>query len=146
VIALGHHHTGLFTPSDELADALLAASHRALDPAWRMPLDAEYDEALKSSFADIPNIGGRAGGAITAAKFLERFTDAKMPWAHLDVAGTAWKTGAGKGATGRPVGLLTHYLLARAAASATASNEVGRKKVARRQAGAKARQAPVRSR
>ncbi len=114
VVALGHHHTGLFSPSDELADALMAASRRALDAAWRMPLDAEYDEALKSNFADVPNIAGRAGGAITAAKFLERFTDKKVPWAHLDVAGTAWKTGAAKGATGRPVGLLTHYLLSRA--------------------------------
>ncbi len=121
VIALGHHHTGLFSPNDELATALLAASRRAIDPAWRMPLDAEYDEALKSNFADVPNIAGRAGGAITAAKFLERFTDKKTPWAHLDVAGTAWKTGAAKGATGRPVGLLTHYLLGAATQATTAA-------------------------
>jgi leucyl aminopeptidase len=114
VIALGHHHTGMFTPDDAMADELLTASRRAIDPAWRMPLDAEYDEGLKSTFADVPNIAGRAGGAITAAKFLQRFTDPKVPWAHLDVAGTAWKTGSAKGATGRPVGLLTHYLLGKA--------------------------------
>ncbi len=114
LIALGHHHTGMFTPNDAMADELLAASRNALDPAWRMPLDAEYDEALKSSFADVPNVAGRAAGAITAAKFLQRFTDPSVPWAHLDIAGTAWKTGAAKGATGRPVGLLTHYLLAKA--------------------------------
>jgi leucyl aminopeptidase len=121
VVALGHHHSGLFSPDDDLAEALLAASRRALDPAWRMPLDAEYDEGLKSNFADIPNIAGRAGGAITAALFLKRFTDKKFPWAHLDVAGTAWKSGASKGATGRPVGLLTHYLLGRLAPATPAT-------------------------
>jgi leucyl aminopeptidase len=125
VIALGHYHTGLFSPNDELATDLLAASRRAIDPAWRMPLDAEYDDGLKSTFADVPNIGGRAGGAITAAKFLERFTDKKVPWAHLDVAGTAWKTGAAKGATGRPVGLLTHYLLSAAGKPAAAGSGAG---------------------
>ena len=78
-----------------------------------MPLDEEYDEGLKSHFADMANIAGRAGGAITAAKFLQRYT-AKYPWAHLDIAGTAWKSGAAKGATGRPVPLLTHFVLARA--------------------------------
>ncbi|MBS0446353.1 MAG: leucyl aminopeptidase [Proteobacteria bacterium] len=113
VIALGHHHSGLFTADDGLADELLAASRAGLDPAWRMPLDEEYDDSLKSNFADIPNIGGRPGGAITAARFLSRFT-AKYPWAHLDVAGTAWKSGAAKGATGRPVPLLTHFVLSRA--------------------------------
>ena len=113
VVALGHHHSGLFAADDALAADLLAASRQALDPAWRMPLDEEYDEALKSNFADMANVGPRAGGAITAAMFLKRFA-AKYPWAHLDVAGTAWKSGAHKGATGRPVGLLTHFLLARA--------------------------------
>jgi len=114
VVALGHHHCGLFSPDDRLAAELLAASRSALDPAWRMPLDEEYNESLKSHFADIPNIAGRAGGAITAAMFLKRFTAGKYPWAHLDIAGTGWKSGAAKGATGRPVGLLTHFVLARA--------------------------------
>ena len=113
VIALGHHRSGLFSPDDALAAELLAAGEQAADPAWRMPLDDEYDEALKSSFADMANVGSRAGGAITAAMFLKRFT-ARQRWAHLDVAGTAWKSGAAKGATGRPVPLLTHFVLARA--------------------------------
>ena len=113
VIALGHHNSGLFSSNDALASELLAASRSALDPAWRMPLDDEYDEGLKSLFADMANIAGRAGGAITAAKFLQRYT-AKYPWAHLDIAGTAWKSGAAKGATGRPVALLTHFVLGRA--------------------------------
>ena len=90
------------------------AAQDALDPCWRMPLDEEYDEALKSNFADMGNVGPRGGGAITAAMFLRRFTG-KYRWAHLDVAGTAWKSGAAKGATGRPVGLLTHFVLAQAA-------------------------------
>jgi leucyl aminopeptidase len=113
VIALGHHRSGLFSPDNGLADALLAAGEAAQDPAWRMPLDEEYDEALKSNFADMGNVGGRAGGAITAAMFLKRFT-AKLHWAHLDIAGTAWKSGANKGSTGRPVPLLTHFVLSRA--------------------------------
>jgi leucyl aminopeptidase len=113
VIALGHHRSGLFSPDDALAAELLSAGEQAGDPAWRMPLDEEYDEALKSNFADMGNVGGRAGGAITAAKFLQRYT-AKQCWAHLDIAGTAWKSGAAKGATGRPVPLLTHFVLARA--------------------------------
>jgi leucyl aminopeptidase len=113
VVALGHHHSGLFTADDRLAEQLLQASRNALDPVWRMPLDDEYDEGLKSNFADMANIGGRAGGAITAAMFLKRFT-AKYPWAHLDIAGTAWKSGAAKGATGRPVPLLTQFILSRA--------------------------------
>jgi len=111
VVALGHHHSGLFTPDDGVAEQMLAASRSALDPCWRMPLDEEYDEGLKSNFADMGNIGGRAGGAITAAMFLKRFT-AKYRWAHLDIAGTAWKSGAAKGSTGRPVPLLTHFVLA----------------------------------
>jgi leucyl aminopeptidase len=113
VVALGAHHSGLFTADDEIAAQLLDASRAALDPCWRMPLDEEYDEGLKSNFADIANIGGRAGGAITAAMFLKRFT-AKYRWAHLDIAGTAWKSGAAKGSTGRPVPLLTHFVLAQA--------------------------------
>ncbi len=113
VIALGHHRSGLFSPDDALADALLAAGERADDPAWRLPLDAEYDEALKSNFADMGNVGGRPGGAITAAKFLQKFTGT-LRWAHLDIAGTAWKSGKDKGATGRPVALLTEFLIERA--------------------------------
>lgn len=113
VIALGHHHSGLFSSSEPLAQQLLEASRRGLDPAWRMPLDDEYDDALKTNFADMANVGGRPGGAITAARFLRKFTG-KFDWAHLDIAGTAWKSGAAKGATGRPVPLLTHFVLARA--------------------------------
>jgi leucyl aminopeptidase len=115
VVALGHHHSGLFTADDKVAEQLLAASVAGVDPCWRMPLDEEYDANLKSNFADMGNIGGgRAGGAITAAMFLRRFTG-KYPWAHLDVAGTAWKSGAAKGATGRPVPLLTHFVLSQLA-------------------------------
>jgi leucyl aminopeptidase len=113
VIALGHVATGLFANSDPLARELLAAGDTAWDRAWHLPLWDDYQEALKSNFADMPNIGSRAGGAITAACFLSRFTKA-YPWAHLDIAGTAWKSGAEKGATGRPVALLTHFLLKRA--------------------------------
>ncbi|HJV60146.1 MAG TPA: leucyl aminopeptidase [Albitalea sp.] len=114
VIALGHHNSGLFTADDALAEELLSAGRSALDPAWRMPLDEEYDEALKSNFADMANVGPRAGGSITAAMFLRRFTG-KYRWAHVDIAGTAWKSGAAKGATGRPVPLLTHFVLSQAA-------------------------------
>jgi leucyl aminopeptidase len=109
-VALGGVRSGLFSADEKLAAALLAAGESASDLCWRMPLDDEYAEGLKTNFADVANIGGRAGGAITAAKFLQRFTD-KFPWAHLDIAGTAWKSGAAKGATGRPVGLLLDYLL-----------------------------------
>lgn len=111
MIALGGVRSGLFASSDALATALLAAGDSALDPCWRMPLDEEYAEGIKSNFADVANVGGRAGGAITAAKFLQRFAG-KYDWAHLDIAGTAWKSGLAKGATGRPVGLLLDYLLA----------------------------------
>ena len=114
VVALGHHHSGLFTTDEAVAARMVEASRAAIDPCWRMPLDDEYDEALKSNFADMGNVGPRAGGAITAAMFLRRYTKA-YPWAHLDVAGTAWKSGAAKGATGRPVGLLTHFVLGYAA-------------------------------
>ena len=117
MIALGNHHSGLFSPDDALAEQLLAASKAGLDPAWRMPVDEEYDDALKSNFADMANVGSRAGGAITAAKFLQRYTG-KYSWAHLDIAGTANRSGAAKGATGRPVSLLTHFVLARAGAKA----------------------------
>jgi len=115
VIALGHVATGVFSNSDALAREILAAGETAQDRAWHMPLWDEYQEALKSNFADFPNIGSRAGGSITAACFLSRFTRA-YPWAHLDIAGTGWKSGAEKGATGRPVALLSHFLARRAAA------------------------------
>ncbi len=114
VIALGHHHSGLFTADDAIATQMGTASLAALDPCWRMPLDEEYGEGLKSNFADVANIGGRPGGAITAAMFLAKFTG-KYRWAHLDIAGTAWKSGSAKGSTGRPVPLLTHFVLAQAA-------------------------------
>jgi leucyl aminopeptidase len=114
VVALGHHNSGLFAKDDALAGELLDASREAADPAWRMPLDDEYQEQLKSNFADMANIGGRPAGSVTAACFLSRFTEA-YPWAHLDIAGTAWKSGAAKGATGRPVPLLTQFLIDRAA-------------------------------
>ena len=109
VIALGAVNTGLFTADDQLADALIKAGQDAQDPAWRMPLQEEYQELLKSPFADMANVGGRAAGSVTAACFLWRFTKAYR-WAHLDIAGTAWKSGAAKGATGRPVSLLVEYL------------------------------------
>ena len=113
VVALGHHHSGLFTADDAMATQFQTAAQDSLDPCWRMPLDEEYDEALKSNFADMGNVGPRAGGSITAAMFLRRYTG-KYRWAHLDIAGTAWRSGPAKGATGRPVGLLTHFVLAQA--------------------------------
>ncbi len=113
VIALGHLRSGMFCADDTVAAALLDAGEAALDPCWRMPLDDEYGEALKSNFADMANVGPRAAGAVTAAMFLKRYT-AKFPWAHLDIAGVAFKGGTNKGATGRPVPLLTQFLLARA--------------------------------
>ena len=113
MIALGGHRSGLFSPDDALAAELLEAGEQAYDLAWRMPVDEEYDEALKSNFADMANIGPRPGGAITAAMFLKRYTS-RYRWAHLDIAGTAWKSGPAKGSTGRPVPLLTHFVLARA--------------------------------
>ncbi|PKO33259.1 MAG: leucyl aminopeptidase [Betaproteobacteria bacterium HGW-Betaproteobacteria-7] len=112
VVALGGVASGLFANKDALARDLLEAGEEAHDRAWHMPLWDDYQELLKSPFADMANIGGRWGGAITAACFLSRFTK-KYDWAHLDIAGTAWKSGADKGATGRPVALLAHYLLQR---------------------------------
>jgi len=113
VVALGSVATGLFANKDSLARDLQDAGDESNDRAWHMPLWDDYQELLKSPFADMANIGGRWGGAISAACFLSRFTK-KFDWAHLDIAGTAWKSGADKGATGRPVPLLTHYLLQRA--------------------------------
>ena len=112
IIALGHHATGLLSNDDDLALGLLDAGEAAWDRAWHLPLWDEYQEQLDSNFADLANIGGRPAGTITAACFLSRFAD-KFPWAHLDIAGTAWTSGKQKGASGRPVGLLTQYLLDR---------------------------------
>jgi len=114
VIALGAVRSGLFSNNDALAGGLLAAGEAAQDLCWRMPLDDEYGDGLKTQFADVANVAGRAGGAISAAKYLQRFTE-KFTWAHLDIAGTAWKSGATKGATGRPVGLLVEFLLSQQA-------------------------------
>ena len=111
VVALGSVRSGLFSNDEALITALTEAGTNSLDLCWRMPLDDDYAEGLKTNFADVANVAGRAGGAVTAAKFLQRFTT-KFPWAHLDIAGTAWKGGAAKGATGRPVPLLLAYLMA----------------------------------
>ncbi len=110
VVALGGVRSGLFSSDDPLAQSLAEAGESSLDLCWRMPLDEDYAEGLKTNFADVANVAGRAGGAVTAAKFLQRFA-ASFPWAHLDIAGTAWKGGAAKGATGRPVPLLLDFLL-----------------------------------
>ena len=110
VVALGGVASGLFSNKDSLARDLAEAGEEAGDRAWHLPLWDDYQELIKSPFADMANVGGRWGGAITAACFLSRFTK-KYDWAHLDIAGTAWKSGADKSATGRPVALLTHYLM-----------------------------------
>ncbi|MCH8060586.1 MAG: leucyl aminopeptidase, partial [Proteobacteria bacterium] len=115
VIALGHHRTAVMSNNDDLAESIIAAGEASHDYGWRLPLDKEYAAQLKSNFADFANVGGRDGGAITAACFLGKFT-AGMHWAHLDIAGTAWKSGKQKGASGRPVPLLSEYLLARCGA------------------------------
>jgi leucyl aminopeptidase len=113
VIALGHVVSGLFSSDDGLAKELLDAGQDSGDRVWQLPLFEDYQEQLKSNFADMANIGGRPAGSITAACFLARFTK-KYSWAHLDIAGTAWRSGKDKGSTGRPVPLLTHFLMARA--------------------------------
>jgi leucyl aminopeptidase len=110
VIALGHVATGLFANDDKLAAGIREAADDAWDRVWQMPLWEDYQEQLRSNFADMANIGGRPGGSITAACFLARFTR-KQRWAHLDIAGTAWKGGREKGSTGRPVPLLVRYAL-----------------------------------
>jgi leucyl aminopeptidase len=114
VVALGGVRCGMFASDETLAQALHSAGESAQDLCWRMPLDDDYAEGLKTNFADVANIAGRQAGAVTAAKFLQRFTS-KYPWAHLDIAGVAWKSGANKGATGRPVAMLVEYLLGQAA-------------------------------
>lgn len=113
VVALGNVHSGLFSTDDALADELLQAGRRSSDTCWRMPVEDAYQDALKSNFADMANVGGREGGAITAACFLARFTKS-FRWAHLDIAGTAWRGGSAKGASARPVPLLMSFLQSRA--------------------------------
>ncbi len=113
IIALGKHRSGLMSNEQDLADDIISASKVALDGVWQLPLDEEYDELLKSNFADMANIGGREASSVTAACFLARYTQ-KYRWAHLDIAGTAWLSGAKKGATGRPVALLTQFVLDKA--------------------------------
>ena len=114
IIALGNHFSGLMSNTESLAAELMAASVRADDRAWHLPVGDEYAEQLKSNFADFANVGGREGGASTAATYLSKFAK-DLAWAHLDVAGTAWLGGSHKGSTGRPVPLLTEFLLQRAA-------------------------------
>lgn len=113
ITALGHHISGLLSNNDELANEVLAAGKHANDEAWRLPMNEKYQDQLKSNFADMANIGGPPAGTITAACFLARFTES-YPWVHLDIAGTAWKSGAAKGSTGRPVPLLCQWLINRA--------------------------------
>jgi len=113
LVALGRQPSGLLGNDDALCEQLIAASETACDSIWRLPLWEEYQEQLKSNFADMANIGGRDAGTITAACFLSRFAKSYR-WAHLDIAGTAWRTGNNKGATGRPVALLTQFLIDRA--------------------------------
>ena len=114
VVALGHHATAVYSNQDAFAHELLAAGNMAHDRGWHMPMWDDYQPQLDSNFADMANIGGRDGGSITAACFLSRFAK-KYDWAHLDIAGTAWKSGKAKGGTGRPVPLLTTFLIKRAA-------------------------------
>jgi leucyl aminopeptidase len=115
VVALGKHPSGLFTSDDRLAKELEEAGNQSWDRVWRMPLWEDYQTQLDSNFADMANVGGRDGGAITAACFLSRYTK-KYRWAHIDIAGTAWLSGKEKGGTGRPVSLLVQFLLARSGA------------------------------
>lgn len=115
VVALGAERSGMYANDESLSTELFAAGEASADKCWRMPLDDEYAEGLKSNFADMANIAGRGAGSVTAAKFLQKFVD--YPWAHLDIAGTAWRGGPAKGSTGRPVGLLVEFIEARARSS-----------------------------
>jgi leucyl aminopeptidase len=127
VIALGDVASGVFSNSDALAREVVEAGDRAWDRAWQLPMWDAYQDKLESNFADFPNIGPHGAGAITAACFLSRFTK-RFPWAHLDIAGTASKSGADKGATGRPVALLAHFLARRAQAPAPGARSSARKR------------------
>ena len=113
VIALGKHATAVLSQHNPLAHEIINASEQSSDKAWRLPLWDEYQEQIESPFADMSNLGGRPAGTITAACFLSRFTR-KYNWAHLDIAGTAWVSGANKGATGRPVPMLSQFLMNKA--------------------------------
>lgn len=117
VVALGHHRTAVMSRNDELAGEILGAGIAADDRGWQLPIADEYARQLQSNFADFANVGGREGGAVTAACFLSKFTEG-MNWAHLDIAGTAWRSGKAKGATGRPVPMLSEFVLQRAGATA----------------------------
>ncbi|MDJ0956766.1 MAG: leucyl aminopeptidase [Arenicellales bacterium] len=112
VVALGNHTSGLMANNQQLADELVEAGEKSLDKAWQLPLGEDYQSQLDSNFADIANIGGPSAGAITAGCFLSRFTE-DYKWAHLDIAGTAWRSGKAKGATGRVVPLLSQFLIDR---------------------------------
>ncbi len=114
VIALGHHASGLMSKHDDLAEELLAAGRDNVDRAWRLPLWDDYQSQLDTPFADMKNVGGMPAGSVTAGCFLSRFMK-KQRWAHLDIAGSAWKWATQEGATGRPVGLLTGYLISKSA-------------------------------
>lgn len=113
VVALGHHASAIMSKHDDLAEELIEAGHKAIDRGWRLPLWDDYQSQIKSTFADMKNVGGMAAGSITAACFLSRFTTDQR-WAHIDCAGSTWKWGEDKGSTGRPVGLLTQYLISQA--------------------------------
>ncbi|HNP64424.1 MAG TPA: leucyl aminopeptidase, partial [Woeseiaceae bacterium] len=115
VIALGNHRCAIYANNDKLQEQLFAAGNNSEDLGWPMPMGEQYATQLKSNFADMANIGGPGGGSVTAACFLGKFTDG-MNWAHLDIAGVAWKSGLQKGATGRPVALLSEFLLSSAGA------------------------------
>jgi leucyl aminopeptidase len=117
VIALGHHASGLLSNDDALAGALVRAGEDVVDRAWRLPLWDDYQSQLESPVADMQNVGGPSAGAVTAGCFLSRFAE-KQRWAHLDIAGSAWKWTEKEGSTGRPVGLLSRYLMAVAAGEA----------------------------
>jgi leucyl aminopeptidase len=112
VVALGKVATGLFSNDDKLSAELVEAGEKSWDRVWQMPIWDDYQQQLKSNFADLANIGGREAGSVTAACFLSKFAT-KFPWAHLDIAGTAWNSGSSKGSTGRPVPLLSEFILRR---------------------------------
>jgi leucyl aminopeptidase len=115
VVALGHHRCAIYANNDSLQNELVGAANSSEDLGWPMPMGDQYSAQLKSNFADMANIGGGGGGSVTAACFLGKYTDG-MNWAHLDIAGVAWKSGAKKGASGRPVSLLSEFMLSRAGA------------------------------
>ena len=110
VVALGHHASVIMSKHNDLADELIDAGNTAVDRGWRLPIWDDYQPQLKSEYADMKNVGGMAAGSITAGCFLSRFTEDQR-WAHIDCAGSTWIWGGDKGSTGRPVGLLTQFLI-----------------------------------